>query len=45
MPHKQKAGHVDDLALHPSWVAKRRMKEKSSAAILPSQGKRTKFDD
>ena len=45
MPHKQKARHVDDLPLHPSWVAKRRMKEKSSAVILPSQGKRIKFDD
>lgn len=44
-PHKQKAKRVDDLALHPSWIAKRRMKEESSAAIKPSQGKRIKFDD
>ncbi|KAI9443204.1 Bud-site selection protein [Lactarius indigo] len=44
-PHKPKARRVDDLALHPSWEAKRRMKEKSSAAIIPSQGKRIKFDD
>jgi len=45
IPHKQKAKHVDDLELHPSWIAKRRMKEKSSAAIIPSQGKRIKFED
>lgn len=44
-PHEQKARRVDDLALHPSWEAKRRMKEKSSAAIIPSQGKRIKFDN
>ncbi|KAH9080556.1 Bud-site selection protein [Lactarius deliciosus] len=29
-PREQKARRVDDLALHPSWEAKRRMKEKSS---------------
>ncbi|KAH8998593.1 Bud-site selection protein [Lactarius akahatsu] len=44
-PHEQKARRVGDLALHPSWEAKRRMKEKSSAAIIPSQGKRIKFDN
>ncbi|KAH9002568.1 Bud-site selection protein [Lactarius hatsudake] len=44
-PREQKARRVDDHALHPSWEAKRRMKEKSSAAIIPSQGKRIKFDN
>ncbi|KAH9042142.1 Bud-site selection protein [Lactarius pseudohatsudake] len=44
-PREQKARRMDDLALHPSWEAKRRMKEKSSAAIIPSQGKRIKFDN
>jgi len=43
--HLRKSGGVDDRPLHPSWIAKRRMKEKSDAAIVPSQGKRTKFDD
>ncbi|KAI5122796.1 hypothetical protein M0805_000139 [Coniferiporia weirii] len=36
----------EDLAskpLHPSWEAKRRLKEKQSAAIVPAQGTRTKF--
>jgi hypothetical protein len=36
---------VDDRPLHPSWVAKIRTKEISSAVIVPSQGKRIKFDD
>jgi hypothetical protein len=36
---------VDDRPLHPSWVAKMRTKEISSAVIVPSQGKRIKFDD
>ncbi|KAH9065429.1 Bud-site selection protein [Lactarius vividus] len=44
-PREQKARRVDNLALHPSWEAKRRMKEKSSAAIIPAQGKRIKFDN
>ncbi|THG92538.1 hypothetical protein EW145_g8681, partial [Phellinidium pouzarii] len=30
-------------SLHPSWEAKRRLKEKESAAIVPSQGKRITF--
>jgi len=43
--HQRQSGAVDDRPLHPSWVAKMRMKEQSSAVILPSQGKRIKFDD
>ena len=43
--HRQKSRTVDDRPLHPSWVAKKRMKERSSAAIIPSQGKRIKFED
>ncbi|KAI0320168.1 Bud-site selection protein [Amylostereum chailletii] len=30
--------------MHPSWEAKKRLKEKESAAILPAQGTRIKFD-
>jgi hypothetical protein len=30
--------------LHPSWAAKKAMKEKESIVILPSQGKKIKFD-
>lgn len=29
--------------LHPSWVAKRRLKEKQSIGIVASQGKKIKF--
>ncbi|KAI0004531.1 BUD22-domain-containing protein [Russula compacta] len=42
--HQRKSRAVDDRPLHPSWVAKMRMKERSSAVIVPSQGKRIKFD-
>lgn len=34
---------ADAGALHPSWEAKRRMKEKQSIAIVASQGKKIKF--
>lgn len=39
-------GSRDDNSkpLHPSWEAKKRLKEKHSAAILPAQGTRLKFD-
>ncbi|KAF9516436.1 hypothetical protein BS47DRAFT_662974 [Hydnum rufescens UP504] len=30
-------------ALHPSWEAKRKMKEKEKIAIVPAQGKKIKF--
>ena len=43
--HQRESRAVDDRPLHPSWVAKMRMKEKSSAVIIPSQGKRIKFDE
>jgi len=43
--HQRKPSVVDDRPLHPSWVAKMRMKERSGAVIVPSQGKRIKFDD
>ena len=33
----------EDKALHPSWEAKKRMKEKEPAAIIPSAGKRIVF--
>ena len=32
-----------DKAPHPSWEAKKRMKEKESAAIMPSAGKKIVF--
>ncbi|KAF8807120.1 Bud-site selection protein [Phlegmacium glaucopus] len=32
-----------DRPLHPSWEAKRRLKEKQSVGIVPSQGKKIKF--
>ena len=44
-PQLRKSGAVDDRPLHPSWIAKMRMKEKSNAVIVPSQGKRIKFND
>ena len=43
--HQPKSRVVDDRPLHPSWAAKIRMKERSSAVIVTSQGKRIKFDD
>jgi len=33
----------EDKALHPSWEAKKRMKEKESAAIVPPVGKKIVF--
>ncbi|KAJ2919199.1 hypothetical protein MD484_g1230, partial [Candolleomyces efflorescens] len=32
-----------DKPLHPSWEAKRKLKEKQNDAIVPSQGKKIKF--
>lgn len=32
-----------EKALHPSWEAKRKLKEKEGAAIVPSQGKKITF--
>ena len=33
----------EERALHPSWEAKRKLKEKQGDGILPSQGKKIKF--
>jgi len=33
----------DDKPLHPSWEAKRRLKEKEGGGIVPSQGTKIKF--
>ena len=33
----------EERALHPSWEAKRKQKEKQSGGILPPQGKKIKF--
>jgi hypothetical protein len=33
----------EEKSLHPSWEAKRKLKEKESAGIVPSQGKKIKF--
>lgn len=45
LSHLRNSEAADDRPLHPSWIAKLRMREKSSAVIAPSQGKRIKFDD
>ncbi|KAF9533256.1 Bud-site selection protein [Crepidotus variabilis] len=34
---------ADDKPLHPSWEAKKRLKEKESGSLVPSQGKKIKF--
>lgn len=36
-------GRKEDKSLHPSWEAKRKLKEKETAGIVPSQGKKIKF--
>lgn len=33
----------EERGLHPSWEAKKKLKEKESAGIVPSQGKKIKF--
>lgn len=38
-----KVHRKDDKPLHPSWEAKRRLKEKESGGIVPSQGTKIKF--
>lgn len=43
-PSKLKKDNKDkDKPLHPSWEAKRKLKEKQNDAIVPSQGKKIKF--
>ena len=38
-----KKSRREDKALHPSWQAKKKMKEKESAAIIPPAGKKIVF--
>jgi hypothetical protein len=38
-----KADRKDVKPLHPSWEAKRRLKEKEGGGIVPSQGTKIKF--
>jgi hypothetical protein len=42
--HRQTKKH-EERPLHPSWVAKRQMKEKQTLGIVPSQGTKIKFTD
>ena len=45
-PKKQGTGtdkKKDDKPLHPSWEAKRKLKEKLNPSIVPAQGKKIKF--
>lgn len=42
-PLAPKSDKTDNKALHPSWEAKRRLKEKESVGIVPSQGTKIKF--
>ncbi|CDO71453.1 hypothetical protein BN946_scf184909.g47 [Trametes cinnabarina] len=39
----QKRKKSDDKPLHPSWEAKRKLKEKLNPSIVPAQGKKIKF--
>ena len=34
---------TEEKPVHPSWEAKRKLKEKESVGIIPSQGKKIKF--
>ncbi|KAF8073787.1 Bud-site selection protein [Lyophyllum atratum] len=36
-------GRVEEKPMHPSWEAKRKLKEKEGASIVPSLGKKIKF--
>ena len=40
---RQDGAYIDDRPLHPSWEAKRRLKENMTASIVPSQGKKIVF--
>ncbi|KAF9568784.1 Bud-site selection protein [Agrocybe pediades] len=42
-PPVRKGAEQSDKPLHPSWEAKRKLKEKESVGIVPSQGKKIKF--
>jgi len=39
----KRADRKGDKPLHPSWEAKRRLKEKEGAGIVPSQGTKIRF--
>ncbi|ETW81589.1 hypothetical protein HETIRDRAFT_475024, partial [Heterobasidion irregulare TC 32-1] len=41
---KSRQAAQEERPLHPSWEAKKKTKQKDSGVILPSQGKRIKFD-
>ncbi|KAF7768214.1 hypothetical protein Agabi119p4_7457 [Agaricus bisporus var. burnettii] len=41
----QQINKQDERPLHPSWVAKRQMKEKQTLGMVPSQGTKIKFAD
>ncbi|KAG5652899.1 hypothetical protein H0H81_003160 [Sphagnurus paluster] len=36
-------GRIDEKPMHPSWEAKKKLKEKEHAGIVPSLGKKIKF--
>ena len=40
---RQLASNARERPLHPSWEAKRRLKEKMAASIVPSQGQKIVF--
>ncbi|KAF8908872.1 Bud-site selection protein [Gymnopilus junonius] len=42
-PSESKADKKSEKALHPSWEAKRRLKEKERVGIVPGQGTKIKF--
>jgi hypothetical protein len=41
----QRTNKREERPLHPSWAAKRQMKEKQTLGIVPSQGTKIKFTD
>ncbi|KAJ3566929.1 hypothetical protein NP233_g6688 [Leucocoprinus birnbaumii] len=43
--HTQASTKSHDKPLHPSWEAKRKLKEQQSVAIRPSEGTKIKFSD
>ncbi|KIP05392.1 hypothetical protein PHLGIDRAFT_128949 [Phlebiopsis gigantea 11061_1 CR5-6] len=43
VPIRPSARQMEDKPIHPSWEAKRKLKEKQSAGIIPAQGKKIVF--
>lgn len=43
-PQRPQLASRGEEQLHPSWEAKRKLKEKQNAGILPSQGTKIKFE-